>query len=252
MNTLIFYEDEYAESLLNGAKKNKRLTFFDLCIVSMYIRDVIGKSKEQTYSDLVNFCKENNPDFNEILGSRKLKAALNKTDLYGVRKRRDVEVTKSEMETIRSAFLDYKHQKVMFAMLIIAKFFHNKDHYRAKKKVKDNEKYYVNQSLNKIFKAAQVHVQKKDRYNILYDLQQEGYLETTLRGTFEILFVDDESPVEILVTDLNNIESFFPYYCIVCGKKYDREPYSKTQMCNSCYQEKRRQDERERMRRARE
>jgi len=252
MNTLIFYEDQYAESLLNGTKKSKRLTFFDLCMVAMYIRDVIGKSKEQTYNDLVAFCKENNPDFNEILGSRKLKAAVNKTDLYGVRKKRDIKVTKSEMETIRSAFSDYKYQKVMFAMLIVAKFFHNKDHYRAKNKTTGGEKYYVNQSLNKIFKTAKVHVRKKDRYTILYDLQQAGYIEATLRGTFEILFVDEESPVEILITNLNDIESFFPYYCIVCGKKYDREPYSKNQMCDSCYQEKRRRDERERMRKARE
>lgn len=249
---LIFYEKEYAESLLNGLKKNKRLTFYELCLVAMYFRDVIGKSKEQTYCDLVEFCKENNPDFNEILGNKKLKSALNKTDFYGIRRRRDIVVTKKEMDTIRNAFSDYKHQKIMFAMLVIAKFFHNKDHYRKKEKPEDDNKYYVNQSLNKIFKAAKVHVAKKEKYKILHDLQKFGWVETTLRGTFQILFVKEDSPTEILVTNLNDIESFFPYYCIVCGKQYEREPYSKNQMCEACYQEKRRQDEKERMRKTRE
>ena len=100
---LIFYEEEYAEALLNGLKKNKRLTFYELCLVAMYFRDIVGKSKEQTYSDLVEFCKENNPDFNEILGNKKLKAALNKTDLYGIRKRRNIPVTRAEMDIIRIA-----------------------------------------------------------------------------------------------------------------------------------------------------
>jgi hypothetical protein len=263
VNTIIFYEDEYAKSLLNGAKQNKRLTFYDLCLVAMYIRDIIGKSKEQTYSDMVDFCKKNNPDFNEVLGANKLRSALNKTDTYGIRRKKSVEVTKNELEIIKNAFSDYKHQKVMFAMLVIAKFFHNKDHYKKifedknnsdGKSKKDNaldkyeKRYYVNQSLNKIFKTAKVHVQKKSRYKILYDLQQNNFIDTTLRGTFEILFVFPDSPVEIIVDDLNNIESFFPYYCIVCGRKYKREPYSKNQLCDTCYQEKRKKDEIERMR----
>ena len=104
----------------------------------------------------------------------------------------------------------------------------------------------------KIFKAAKVHVDRKNRYKILYNLQQAGFVETTLRGTFQILFICQDSPVEILVTDLNDIESFFPYYCVVCGERYEREPYSKNQMCKECYNDKRQRDERIRMRKTRD
>ena len=248
---LIFYEEEHVKSLLNGDKKNKQLTFYELSLIAIYLRNTVGKSKSQVYSDLVEFCKENNSDFNEILGSRRLKAAVNKSDLYEIRERRDISVTKAEMETILNAFSDYKHQKVLFTMIVIAKFFHNKDHYKESDGSSSSNQYYVNQSLNSIFKIAKVHGRRSDRYKILYEIEQKGLIRTTLVGTFEILFVEKDSPVEILVTDLDDIESFFPYYCISCHKQYDRAPYSKNQLCQECYEEKRREDERLRMEKAR-
>lgn len=248
---MIFYEEEYAKNLLNGAKKNKQLTFHEISLVAIYLRNTIGKSKTQVHKDLVDFCKYNNSDFNEILGNRKLKAAIKKTDLYNIRKRHDVGVTEFEMQTIKESFDNYKCQKVLFIMLVISKFFHNKEHYRKKKPGKYDDRYYVNQSLNQVFKIAKVHVGLKERYQILYKIQQSGLIETTLRGTFEILFVDENSPVEILITDLNNVESFFPFYCIACGKQYERASYSKTQLCDDCYKRKRKEDERKRMQKAR-
>lgn len=244
---LIFNEIEHAKFLLDGGKKNKQLTFYELSLVAIYLRDVIGKSKDQVYDDLVLFCKENNADFNEILGRRRLKAALNKSDHYGIRKIKSKTVTKSEVETIRDTFSDYKKQRVLFAMIVLAKYFHDKSHHIKHRSTKYDDKYYVNQSLTRIFKIAGVHATRKERHKILYDLEQSGLIQTTLKGTFEILFIDEDSPTDIIVDDFYRINEFAPCFCVKCGKRYEWNSYSKNQLCDECYNKKRLEDVRKNM-----
>lgn len=248
---LIFNEKEHAEYLLNGGKKNKQITFYELSLIAIYLRDIVGKSKDQVYSDLVLFCKENNADFNEVLGRRRLKAATNKSDRYKIRSIKNKSVTVSEIETIKNMFTDYKRQKILFTMVVLAKYFHDKSHHVQHKSTKYDDKYYVNQSLTRIFRIADVHASRKERHKILYDLEQSGLIHTTLKGTFEILFIDENSPPSIIIDDFYRISEFAPCFCIECGKQYRRNSYSKNQLCDKCYDKKRADDIRKNMAKAR-
>ena len=243
----VFYEEEYVERLLNSTEQ-KRASYKDLSLIARYLKSKLGKNKTQIYNDLVEFCEYHNPEFNEVLAHRRLKSAVRSVDRYDLRSRIDIPVTKAEMESIRNAVTDYKRQKVLFAMLVISKFEHHREHIKKRKSTRYDENYYTNQRLTKILKMAKVHVSRKERYKILYDLEHTGLITTTMVGSFQINFVNTDSEIEVLITDLNDIESFFPYHCISCGKIYERSPYSKNQLCDKCYQEKRAEDVRKNMR----
>lgn len=239
---IIFYEKEHVESILNGSRKNKTLRFFDLSRMASYFRYEIGKSREQAKIDIIEFCKENNPNFNYVYAIRTIKNALKWSDKCKLRTSEDVIVTKSEMAAILESFDDYKYQKVLFWMLVVAKHFHKKDHYLKHRPSERDEIYYYNFGLAQAFRLAKVHVSKKKRFEMLYDLQQSGMIEATLSASFKILFVDEKSDPEIVVDDLDDIISFFPYYCEKCGKKYEIQPYSQNRLCDDCYEKKRKND----------
>ncbi len=245
---LIFYEKQHAERILREGIHDSKLSFHDLSLVASYLRYEVGKTRKQALNDLIDLCKDNNPDFNYVLSRNFLNSVLNKSDLYDLRKPRSIEVTKSEMDIIRKNFEDYRHQKVLFWMLVVAKFFQNKDHYRKRRKKDNDDRYFYNFGLARAFRMAKVYVDKKTRYDMLYDFQQSGLINTTYHGSFEILFVDNDDQTEIVIDDLDDIISFFPYYCANCDKKYEWSPYSKNQLCDDCYEKERKEYVREKQR----
>ena len=248
---MIFYEEEHVKSILNR-KDMQYVSYQDLSLIARYLKTKLGKNKNQIYSDLVDYCQQNNPEFNEILARRKLKSAIKSTEKYELRKRIDIEVTKNEMNSILKTFSGYKEQKILFVMLILSKFEHYREHIKNRKETRYDDDYYTNERFTKILQMAKVYVDRSERYDILYRLEQSNLIRTTMVGSFQINFIDENSNVEVLITNLNDIEAFFPYYCINCRQRYDRDPYSKNQLCDECYDEKRKKDERERMRRARQ
>lgn len=235
---IVFYEKEHVEAILNGSRRNKALNFFDLSRMASYFRYEIGKSREQAKTDIIEFCKENNSNFNYVRAMKTIKNVMSWSDKHKLRTVEDIVVTKSEMSAILEAFDDYKYQKILFWMLVVAKHFHKKDHYLEHRPSAKDEIYYYNFGLAQAFRLAKVHVSKKKRFEMLYNLQQSGMIKTTHRASFEILFVDEESEPEIIVDNLDDIISFFPYYCDSCGKKYERRSYSKNRLCDECYKNK--------------
>jgi hypothetical protein len=248
---IIFYEEKHAKKILGGDFEG-RPSFYDLCIVSRYLKK-LGKNKTQIYDDIVDLYESIDPDFNEVLSQHYIKRAIDTIDKYNLRETSPIRVTKNEINSITKAFDDFKEQKVLFIMLVLSKFKHKKDHIKNRKPSKYDGNYYVSEKLTSILKLSKVYLSKKERHEMLYRLEQSGMIRTTLNGSFQIMFVDENprSKVEVVIVDLENIESFFPYYCVVCGKRYERKPYDKNHMCDPCSQEERRKAKQEAMANAR-
>ena len=249
--TIIFYEERHAKKILCGEFEG-RPTFYDLCIAARYLKK-IGKNKVQIYDDIIELYQNIEPDFNEVLSQNYIRRAIDTTDKYNLRETSPIRITKNEINSIRSAFDNYKEQKVLFVMLVLSKFKHSKKHIKNRKPSKYDDNYYVSEKLTSILKLAKVYLSKKERHQMLYALEQSGLIRTTLNGSFQIIFVDDNprSKVESVIVDLEDIESFFPYYCTICGNRYERRPYDKNHICEPCSLEERRKAKQEAMANAR-
>jgi hypothetical protein len=239
MTSTIFYEEEYAKNLLKNGFSSF-MNFDDLSVLARYFKH-IGKNKLQIRKSLIEFCEKWNPDFNEILSRDKINNAIKAVDKYGIRFPMDVNVTASELEKIKSAG-NYKKQKVLFVILVIAKYFkYNDTNLDKNRDKKCSDRFFANENITNILKMAKVNVSKKERINIQHELQRDGFIISIGEKSFEVLIADNNPDISIVVTNMNNIICFYPFYCENCGKEASRVG-KKHNLCESCYQEKRKKD----------
>jgi hypothetical protein len=233
---MIFYEKEYAEILLESGFSSF-MNFEELSLLAKYFK-YEGKNNTQIKKSLVNFCIKFCPDFNEVLSRSKIDNAIKNSQKYGIRLEMEINVNHDEIETIKN-FGDYKKQKILFVMLVMAKYFkYNNTRLTVKKNNEYSEYFYTNYKFIDILKIAKVNIGKVERMNILYDLEQSGLITTTATGDFKINFICEDSEAEITVDNLDDIISFYPVYCEKCGKIIKNKSKMHN-LCEECYDEHR-------------
>jgi hypothetical protein len=226
----------------------------DLSILAKYFKH-IGKNKTQIRKSLLDFCEKFTPNFNEILSRNKIDSAIKDSEEYGLRFPIDIAVTNTELDIIKN-YGDYKRQKILFVMLVIAKYFkYNDTKLVPLDKTKYNNEFYVNDTFINILKIAKVNVSRIERMYILNDLQQSKLIATkkTKRSvSFKINFVCESSDSAIIVNDMNNIIEFYPFYCEKCGKILEKTG-RRQKYCKECYKKEDRKtsNDRHKMRRNR-
>lgn len=236
MTSMIFYEKDHAEKLLKTGFTSF-MNYQDLSVLAKYFKH-IGKNRTQIRKSLLEFCEKFTPNFNEILSRNKIEDAIKTSDEYGIRLPIDIVVTNVEIDIIKNCG-DYKRQKILFVMLVISKYFKYNNTRLAPKDDKYNNDFYVNDTFINILKIAKVNVSRVERCNILHDLQQSELITTKKTKkdiSFEINFVCDDSEVAIVVSDMNNIIGFYPFYCEKCGKVVENKA-KRHNLCNECYAE---------------
>lgn len=229
----IFDELSYANKLLSQGPKHS-MYYFDLRIVAKYYR-YLGKNENQIRDALEEYCLKFEPYFNSVQNSEDLDRAVKATKNNIIRTPKDVPITQKELQIIQESE-NYKYRKILFTMLVMAKYYKMTDT-RIKKKDKESQiYYYLNCSFLTIIRNAHVYLNKKDREFAKGELAQLGYIEGTRYG-FKILFttVPDNLDVGVVITDMNNITKFLPWYCKQCGKKIEKR--YKHEMCSECYDE---------------
>jgi hypothetical protein len=146
-------------------------------------------------------------------------------------------ITKNEIEIIKG-LKNYRYEKILFTMLVLAKYFKftNTSVEKKKSHSENINKYFLNKKFNSILKYA--HTSQKKNENIKHYLIENKLIEQTYNGkAFKILFTDmnDCSEEVICITDIDNLIDFYPPYCEDCGKILEKK--YKHNKCLSCYQE---------------
>jgi Zn finger protein HypA/HybF involved in hydrogenase expression len=194
------------------------MSYKDLSILAKYY-EYRGENKKSIYNLLVEFCEKNDPEFNEVIFYKKIRKAVSSTNRSVLRVQNPVKISQLELDFIKGA-TDYNVQKLLFCLLVVSKYFKTT---QTRKNAKINEKYsdkfYVNAKMNDIFKFAKIYLKKSEKDSMVHSMEMLGYIRATMNGSFEILFVDTVSEDHvILVEDLENMISYLPFYCEVCGK----------------------------------
>jgi hypothetical protein len=235
---MIFYEKDEAERLLKNGFTSF-MSFQDLALLARYFK-YLGKNNTQIRKSLIAFCQKYNSDFNEILARNKIENAILNSQKFSLRLKMDVNITQSELDTIKKN--NYKIQRILFILLVIAKYFkYNNTSIKQKEPTKYDANFYVSEKFTTIIKMANINVSKKERHALSLALTKSGLVTPTLVGSLQINFVDDNSPVVIVVTDMNNIISFLPFFCANCGKEIE-EKAKRHDFCDECYKGKRKED----------
>lgn len=229
---IIFDEYTKAQELLEHIKL-KPPSFRELILIAKYLR-FIGKNDTQIRSDLEAYCEKCNPEFNRIMHGKRITSALHTAKKLSLRRSLPVPITRKEIDLIKK-FDNYKLEKVVFVMLVTAKFFrlvnprHSGD---------QNPICMVQGRFREFLSLARINVNKKDRNAMKYILGQSGLVEATTRDTlYRITFADFCGEPEVVITHFEDMVSFYPYYCEVCGIKINNAKKNQ-KMCEECWKEK--------------
>lgn len=243
---VILDELGYAENLL----KNGFVSFMsykDLAVLAKYYF-YLGLEEGDVRNKLEDFCYRFNSEFNDVLFADRIDMAVSSRKYWNLRLPVSIEITKSEIEKIREV-KNYRFEKLLFVLLCLAK--HEKKMKLLKEGWIDNGNYYVNRKIQSgnIFSLAKVHAGIAEQGEIGNYFKEKGYLAKTLpykgESSFQILFgdpINTQNEIAIIVTDLNNIVSFYPPYCSIC-----KSPLSRTGknhiMCKDCREKEKKENQ---------
>lgn len=244
------------EILKNGFSKGV-LSRKDLSTLAKYYFS-LGMVGNKLRQELINFCKQYSAGFNEIIHRNTILDAIKNAEKYTMKRNNAVCITVAEMDIIKK--LPEKYAKVLFVMLVHAKYTKNNNVLINKKEEKEEsinkQKYYCKYCLRDILGMAKIYMQEKEIVKMKHFLDAEnGYISATERNkkTWEVCIVNNDSDIEIIINDMNKIIDFYPWFCDKCKKNIGKaEKAKKHSLCKECYEEDLRKRKTETMRKLRE
>ncbi len=230
---IIFDEKEYAEDILAHRIKGNFVKQRDLNILAKYYA-YLGLKKYEVREKLIEYATSIDEEFNEIISDHNLDFALRNFGKNKLRVGEPITIYADEIDKIH--LLDnINEQKVIFVMLVISKVFNKVD----------GSDYYYNGLLSDVFKLARLNnLPKEERIKILHQLTQHGAIEPNLKGGYKIAIATKDfvgNINNIAVSDFYNMIDMFPTICPICHKVMLGIP-KRREYCDSCYNEKRKKD----------
>jgi len=243
--TIIFNELEYAENLLEKGFKDF-INWEDLSILSRYFR-YKGQKRAEIKKSIVEFYKEFSY-YNEHTGvGEKIDNAIKKSEKSPLRISESVTITENEVQRIRE-LKNYKLEKICFVMLVLSRA--NKIAYSS-----SSSRYYLSMNFSEVLEMANVQASKDERRELKYIFSNGSMVRApevnrmapfNSREMHEMIFIEENSGSGIIVTDLNDILSFYPQACIQCGNDMGIGWNRKREICEECYKNEIKERDRER------
>jgi hypothetical protein len=182
-------------------------------------------------------------NWNETTGDWKIRTAIKETKKHRLRVPIAIPVTKKEIENIKSV-KNYELEKFLFVLLVYAKILkYNDTRIKPRKKSPSLGFLYVSEKIIRLFKEAHLNVRKEMRQKYLQELYSAGYIDQTGHGAFVVKYGCDESDMELMISDYNNIVLYYQRLhgekiagC-ECGKLFLKKTQRQS-MCPTCWKKK--------------
>ena len=235
MKEYIFNEKRTIESIIENKAVNEVNITQTIKKLARYNYYVSGLSQDASYDMIVNYMKENSPDFTEV-GYYKVVMGCIKDASKGAWKNIDkVVITKEELERIQ-ALDDIRKEKLAFVLLADAKYDN------ACKNSQLNLSYL---SLSDLYRLARVTMPVKERSMFLHFLYADGLVEMNLNPLStnkKLTYIsENDDDVGLVLTENNYKELAFTYMnwkkggykeCKSCGRLFKTK--TNAQYCKKC------------------
>ncbi|XZH34200.1 hypothetical protein ACSW8L_15880 (plasmid) [Clostridium perfringens] len=256
----VLNEENHALRLLEEGFILDNKVGYELSLLAKYYIHRQGLNRPQTKNKLIEFCNTHLENFDAINWRNTINRSVENGKKLNFINVNEVTITESELNVITS-IKSSRCQKILFVLLVIAKTNNKLNKIVAKQKNKDYEDiYYVNDSISSIVKLSKTSLKSDERYKILKELQDLGYIEVTTKGKFKINIVNDSSEIKL---HINRLDDFIYDYLIYIGQKVKvcegegcnkriLVKNNKNKYCKECAKEQKRLNNKENMRKYRD
>lgn len=238
MKEYIFDEKKTIEHIINNKivdEININKTIKKIARYNYFIKQI---NSDDNYANIVQYMKENCPDFVEIGHYSDIKGCIRDASKSPWKNVNKVVITKHELEII-SALNDIRQEKIAFVLLADAKYDN------AYKGSNINLSYI---SVSDLYRLARVTMPIKDRNMFLNFLYDKGLVEININPTKthkKLLYVDKtDDDVALVLSENNYKELAFTYLnwkngggykeCKSCGSLFKTKKTGNQEYCKKC------------------
>lgn len=233
----IFDELQYAEKLL-VAPINDRLIGRDLKILAKYFRNK-GLNNSSIRDKLNKYCLDKIKFYNEDIHFKYIENAIIYSKNQNLRIPVPVPITRKEIDKIMS-IEEERIQKILFVLLVVSRYYLltnvNKKDGENIRISRDRE--FANITLIELYRLAHLCSNKTERENVFNKLCSDGFINELEKNESLVLTYAsnnfDNEECEILVENINDIISYFPFFCKSCGVRMIKKN-NKHKYCCSCW-----------------
>ena len=232
---VVLNEKKQAEYIIEKGEVGNKPTS-TLFLLAKYYRQKENLNKEQTFNKLNEFMENNYKNYNSATWEDIIEDISKKANKYPLREIDYIEITKSEIDTIRN-ICNIKYEKLLFTMLCYAKLYN---------KISDKNNGWVNTNIKELFRVARVSVRyRNDKFLYLNDLETAGLISFSNKNdnlNLRVTFVDNNSDTVLKIDDFRELGYEYLNYIgdgkfirCECCKKLIRKKSNKQKYCTDCY-----------------
>ena len=232
---VVLNEKKQAEYIIEKGEVGNKPTS-TLFLLAKYYRQKENLNKEQTFNKLNEFMEKNYKNYNSATWEDIIEDISKKANKYPLREIDYIEITKSEIDTIRNV-CNIKYEKLVFTMLCYAKLYN---------KISDKNNGWVNTDIKELFRVARVSVRyRNDKFLYLNDLETAGLISFSNKNdnlNLRVTFVDNNSDTVLRIDDFRELGYEYLNYIgdgkfirCECCKKLIRKKSNKQKYCTDCY-----------------
>ena len=232
---VVLNEKKQAEYIIEKGEVGNKPTS-TIFLLAKYYRQKENLNKEQTFNKLNEFMEKNYKNYNSTTWEDIIEDISKKANKYPLREIDYIEITKSEIDTIRN-ICNIKYEKLLFTMLCYAKLYN---------KISDKNNGWVNTDIKEIFRVARVSVRyKNDKFLYLNDLETASLISFSNKNdnlNLRVAFVDNDSETVLKIDDFRELGYEYLNYIgdgkfirCECCKKLIRKKSNKQKYCTDCY-----------------
>lgn len=231
-------ESEAVQAIINKKSVSEN-TYADLILLIKYYYSQAKKNNKklkmkEVIAELQEYLKPQYDNYQSVDWYNRLEKLIKKyknTPLYDID---SIPITDAELTTIKS-IKNKKQEKIAFVSLVLAKYYNLKNE-------KNND--YVNVEYSVIFRLARVTATiMYEQPLLLHELKEMNLIQRSNRidnPNFRVLFIDNDSPVVLHITDLRELGYQYLKYkgekfieCAECGVLL-RKKNNATKYCPAC------------------
>ena len=232
---VVLNEKKQAEYIIEKGEVGNKPTS-TIFLLAKYYRQKENLNKEQTFNKLNEFMEKNYKNYNSATWEDIIEDISKKANKYPLREIDYIEITKSEIDTIRNV-CNIKYEKLLFTMLCYAKLYN---------KISDKNNGWVNTDIKELFRVARVSVRyKNDKFLYLNDLETASLISFSNKNdnlNLRVAFVDNDSETVLKIDDFRELGYEYLNYIgdgkfirCECCKKLIRKKSNKQKYCTDCY-----------------
>ena len=231
---VVLNEKKQAEYIIEKGEVGNKPTS-TLFLLAKYYRQKENLNKEQTFNKLNEFMEKNYKNYNSATWEDIIEDISKKANKYPLREIDYIEITKSEIDTIRN-ICNIKYEKLLFTMLCYAKLYN---------KISDKNNGWVNTDIKELFRVARVSVRyRNDKFLYLNDLETAGLISFSNKNdnlNLRVAFVDNDSETVLKIDDFRELGYEYLNYIgdgkfirCDCCKRLVRKTNNKCLYCHQC------------------